>query len=152
MNQPARASSSESNRVTQSMSRKQPSPTEITWRVLEELEAFQGIYWREVQGEFQGAYDEVAIWILLADAADLNRAHRRLRDVVSPRFYLARFTVSYIVRMPEGEMILDFLDGNDAIERAGAFRPLGERPYLDCKGTSVFRGDPKPARPRRHVH
>lgn len=134
------------------MSRKEPSSTEITYRVLEELEAFQGIYWLEVQGEFHGAYDEVAIWILLNNPADLGRAHRRFRDVVSSRFYLAHFTVSYIVRSPDGEIILDFLADNDEIERAGASRPLGASPSLRRSTTSVFRISAKPERPRRHVH
>jgi hypothetical protein len=134
------------------MSHKEPSSTEVTYRVLEELEAFQGIYWREVRGEFHGAYDEVVIWILLADAGDLNRAHRRFRDTVASRFYLAHFAVSYIVKSPEGEIILDFLADNDEIERAGASRPLGASPSRKQSATLVFRMTAKPERPRRHVH
>lgn len=115
------------------MSRKQPSPTEITWRVLSELEACDGVYWRKVQGQYQSGtgYDEIAVWILLADASGLERAHRRFRDVVSPHFYLAHFTVSYSVMAPEGQVVLDFLGDNDAIEDAGSPRhPLGSRPWL----------------------
>lgn len=134
------------------MSRKEPSSAEITYRVLEELEAFQGIYWQEVRGEFHGAYDEVAIWILLDSPGDLGRAHRRFRDTLSSRFYLAHFTVSYIVRTPEGEVILDFLADNDEIERAGSSRPLGENPSLRHATGSIFSMAAKPERPRRHVH
>lgn len=156
MNGLARASSDECNEYPKPMSRKEPSSTEVTYRILEELEAFQGIYWQEVRGEFHGAYDEAAIWILLSDAADLPRAHRRFRDTVSSRFYLAHFTVSYMVRTTEGEMILDFLGDNDAIERAGASRPLGTCPSLKQSDTSVFRASVQPARKpervRRHIH
>lgn len=119
------------------MSRKQPSPTEITWRVLSELEACQGVYWRTVKGEYQcgTGHDEVAIWILLADAAGLERAHRRFRDVVSPHFYVARFSVSYSVMTPDGPMVLDFLGDNDAIEDAGGPRhPLGTKPWPMSSG------------------
>jgi hypothetical protein len=119
------------------MSRKQPSPTEITWRVLSELEACQGIYWRSVKGEYQygTGHDAVAIWILLADAAGLARAHRRFRDVVSPHFYVARFTVSYSVMTPDGPMVLEFLGDNDAIEDAGGpCHPLGMKPRLMASG------------------
>lgn len=134
------------------MSHKEPSSTEVTCRVLEELEAFQGIYWLEVRGEFHGAYDEVAIWILLAHPGDLNRAHRRFRDVVSSRFYLVHFTVSYIVRTPSGEVTLDFLADNDEIERAGASRPLGSTPSLSRAGSSVFQMTARSDRSRRHIH
>jgi len=114
------------------MSRKQPSPTETAWRVLSDLEAYQGVYWREVKGEYQSGtgHDEIAIWILLADANGLERAHRRFRDVVSQHFYLAHFTVSYSVMSPEGPVVLDFLGDNDAIEDAGGPRhPLGTKPW-----------------------
>jgi hypothetical protein len=134
------------------MSHEVPSPTEITYRVLEELEAFQGIYWRAVRGEFHGAYDEVAIWILLKEAGDLARAHRRFRDVVSSRFYLAHFTVSYLVATPDGEMLLECLVDNDAIERAGASCPLGARPPSMRAGSSLFRIAAGPETPRRRVH
>lgn len=133
------------------MSHKVPSATEITYRVLEELEAFQGIYWRQVRGEFHGAYDEVAIWILLSEPGDLTRAHRRFRDVVSSRFYLAHFTVSYIVATPEGEMLLECLADNDEIERAGTLRPLGARPSMHA-GSSIFRMAARPETPRRRIH
>lgn len=119
------------------MSRKLPSPTEIAWRVLAELEACQGVYWREVKGEYHAGtdYEEIAIWILLADAAGLERAHRRFRDVVSQHFYLARFTVSYSVMTPEGRVVLDFLGDNDAIEEAGdPCHPLGAKPWLMTSG------------------
>jgi len=119
------------------MSRKQPSPTEITWRVLSELEACEGIYWRAVKGEYQCGtdHDEVAIWILLTDAAGLERAHRRFRDVVSPHFYVARFSVSYSVMTPDGPMVLDFLGDNDAIEDAGGpCHPLGTKPWPMSSG------------------
>ena len=119
------------------MSRKQPSPIEIAWRVLSDLEVCQGVYWRDVKGEYQcgTGYDEIAIWILLADTAGLDRAHRRFRDVVSQHFYLARFTVSYSVMSPEGPVVLDFLGDNDAIEHAGGPRhPLGTKPWLMTPG------------------
>ena len=134
------------------MSRKMPSETEITYRVLEELEAFQGVYWKQVQGQFQGAYDEAAIWILLSDAADLPRAHRRFRDVVASRLYLVRFTVSYTVMTPDGELTLDCLNNNEEIERAGTSRPLGAHPSLKRSVGSVFSMAAKPEKPRRHVH
>ena len=131
---------------------KEPSANEIACRLLEELEAFQGIYWQQVRGECHAAYDEIAIWILLASPGDLHRAHRRFRDTVSSRFYLAHFTVSYIVRTPEGEMILDFLTDNDEIERAGMSRSLGANPCRKQQAASVFRLAAEPERPRRHVH
>jgi hypothetical protein len=134
------------------MSHKEPSSTEVTYRVLEELEAFQGVYWREVKGEFHGACDEIAIWILLSHVGDIVRAHRRFRDVVSPRFYLARFTVSYIFHTPDGEVLLDFLADNDEIEQAGSSRPLGANPSLMRTPTSIFRRGPKAIGSRRHVH
>jgi hypothetical protein len=115
------------------MSCKRPSPTEIAWRVLTELEACQGVYWREVKCEYESGtgHDEIAIGILLADAPGLERAHRRFRDVVSQHFYLARFTVSYSVMSPLGD--------NDAIEDAGGPRhPLGTKPWLMTSG-GVFR-------------
>lgn len=65
----AHASSYGSNRVSASMSHKEPSSTEVAYRVLEELEAFQGVYWREVKGEFHTACDEIAIWVLLSMSA-----------------------------------------------------------------------------------
>lgn len=117
------------------MSRKQPTPAEVAWRVLTELQACQGVYWREVQVQCQGHYqsgtshDETAFRILLADADDLGRAHRRFRDVVSPHFYLAHFSVSYFVMSPDGPDLLCFLADNDAIEDAGDPRhPLGGKP------------------------
>lgn len=134
------------------MSHKEPSSTEVAYRVLEELEAFQGVYWCEVKGEFHGAYDEIAIWILLSHAGDIARAHRRFRDVVSPRFYLARFTVSYIVRTPDGEILLDFLADSDEIEQAGSSRPLGASPSLMRAPTSVFRASPGAIGSRRRAH
>jgi hypothetical protein len=135
-----------------SMSHKEPSSTEVAYRVLEELEAFQGVYWREVKGEFHAAYDEIAIWILLVHVGDIARAHRRFRDVVSSRFYLARFTVSYIVATPDGEVLLDFLSGNDEIEQAGSTRPLGAKPVPRHAPTSIFRPSPKAIASRRHIH
>lgn len=134
------------------MSHKEPSSTEVAYRVLEELEAFQGVYWRKVKGEFHGAYDEVAIWILLSHVGDLARAHRRLRDVLSSRFYLAHFTVSYIFQTPDGEVLLDFLADNDEIEKAGSSRPLGANPALMRTATSIFRPSAKAVVSRRHVH
>ena len=123
------------------MSRKQPFPTDIAWRVRTELEACQGVYWREVQGQYQSrtGHDEIAIRILLADADSLGRAHRRFRDVVSPHFYLAHFSVSYSVMSPEGPVVLDVLADNDAIEDAGGPRhPLGGKPRPMPSG-SAFR-------------
>lgn len=105
-----------------------------------------------MKGEFQGAFDEIAIWVLLSHGGDLARAHRRLRDVVSSRFYLARFTVSYIFRTPDGEVLLDFLADNDQIERAGSARPLGANPALIRSSTTIFRPGPKAMGLRRHVH
>ena len=134
------------------MSHKEPSSAEVAYRVLEELEAFQGVYWREVKGEFQSAYDEIAIFILLSHVGDIARAHRRFRDVVSPRFYLARFTVSYICWTPDGEMLLDFLADNDEIERAGSSRPLGINPVLRRATTSMFRPVVKAISSRRRMH
>jgi len=134
------------------MSCKLPSETEITYRILEELEAYQGIYWKQVRGEFHGNYGEIAIWILLSEAGDIARAHRRFRDVVSPRFYLAHFTVSYSVRTAEGEVLLDFLGDNDEIECAGTTRPLGVNPSLKKTGITVFASCDKPAKARRHIH
>ena len=55
----------------------QPNSAEIAYRALEELEAFQGVYWRAVKGEFHGDFDEIAIWILLTHVGDIARAHRR---------------------------------------------------------------------------
>lgn len=121
------------------MQHTQPNAAEAAYRVLEELEAFQGVYWREVKAEFQGDFNEIAIWILLTHVGDIARAHRRLRDVVSPRFYLAHFTVSYICWTPDGEMLLDFLADNEEIERAGSLRPLGINPVLRRAATSIFR-------------
>jgi hypothetical protein len=120
------------------MSRKQPSPTEVTFHVLEDLEAFEGIYWHRVAGEYHGAYDEIAIWILLSDAGALPRAHRRFRDVVASRFYLAHFAVAYMADTPEGRVTLDFLADNDEIERAGSSRPLGSKPALMRSERNVF--------------
>jgi hypothetical protein len=121
------------------MQHTQPNSAEVAYRALEELEAFQGVYWRAVKGEFQGDYNEITIWILLTHAGDIARAHRRLRDVVSPRFYLAHFTVSYICWTPDGEMLLDFLADNEEIEKAGSLRPLGINPVLRRAATSIFR-------------
>ena len=134
------------------MSHNQPSSAEVVYRALKELEAFQGVYWREVKAEFQGDHDEIAIWILLTHAGDIARAHRRFRDVVSPRFYLAHFTVSYICWTPDGEMLLDFLADNDEIERAGSSRPLGVNPVLRRTAGSIFQPNVRSINPRRHLH
>lgn len=134
------------------MSHKEPDSAEVAYRVLEELEAFRGVYWREVKGEFHAGYDEIAIWILLTHAGDIARAHRRLRDVLSPRFYLAHFTVSYLCWTPDGEMLVDFMADNDEIEQAGSSRPLGARPVLGRTATSIFKPGAKAVCARRHVH
>jgi hypothetical protein len=134
------------------MSHNQPNSAEVVYRALKELEAFQGVYWREVKGEFHGDPDEIAIWILLTHAGDIARAHRRFRDVVSPHFYLARFTVSYICWTPDGEMLLDFLADNDEIERAGSSRPLGINPVLRRAVRSIFQPSVRAISSRRHVH
>jgi hypothetical protein len=121
------------------MSRKAAlSPNEIEWRVLEDLQALEGTHWREVQGEYHGTYEEMAIWILLAKAEDIEPAHRKFRDVISAYSCLVRFTVSYSVKVPGGEMLLEFLDGNDQIDGIGV-EPLGSRPALKRTGRSVFR-------------
>lgn len=130
----------------------QPNSAEVAYRALEELEALRGVYWRAVKGEFQGDYDEIAIWILLTHVGDIARAHRRVRDVVSPRFYLAHFTVSYICWTPDGEMLLDFLADNDEIEQAGSSRPLGINPVLRRAATSIFRPSVRAISSRRRVH
>lgn len=127
----------------------QPNAAEVAYRALEELQAFQGVYWREVKGEFQGDFDEITIWILLTHVGDIARAHRRLRDVVSSRFYLAHFTVSYICWTPAGEMLLDFLADNEEIEKAGSSRPLGINPVLRRAATSIFRPNVKAIYSRR---
>jgi hypothetical protein len=132
------------------MQHTQPNSAEVAYRALEELEALQGVYWRAVKGEFQGDHDEVTIWILLTHVGDIARAHRRLRDVVSPRFYLAHFTVSYICWTPDGEMLLDFLADND--EQAGSSRPLGINPVLRRAATSIFRPSVRAISSRRRVH
>ena len=130
----------------------QPNSAEIAYRALEELEAFQGVYWRAVKGEFHGDFDEIAIWILLTHVGDIARAHRRLRDVISPRFYLAHFTVSYVCWTPDGEMLLDFLPDNDEIEQAGSSRPLGINPVLRRAATSMFRPSVRAISSRRRIH
>jgi hypothetical protein len=134
------------------MPHNQSNSAEVAYRALEELEAFQGVFWREVKGEFHGDYDEIAIWILLSHVGDIARAHRRLRDVLSPRFYLARFAVSYICWTPDGEVLLDFLADNDEIERAGSSRPLAANPALRRAAASIFRPSVKTIYSRRHVH
>ncbi len=134
------------------MSRNQQSSNEIPRRVLAELEAFQGIYWQEVRSELHDERGEITIWILLNGPADLCRTHRRFRDVVSSRFYLARFSVSYVTRSPDGEIVLDFLADNDAIESAGTSRPLGISPALRRCSVSLFPMAPRAERSRRHVH
>lgn len=121
------------------MSRKAQSPMEIEWRVMEDLQALDGRYWKEAQGEYHGAYDEMAVWILLTKADDIDAAHRKFRDVISAYSDLARFTVSYSVRVPEGEMLLEFLAGNDDIDGVGLHRALGSNPTLKRSGGSVFR-------------
>lgn len=130
----------------------QPNSAEVAYRALEELEALNGVYWRAVKGEFQGDHDEVTIWILLTHVGDIARAHRRLRDIVSPRFYLAHFTVSYICWTPDGEMLLDFLADNDEIEQAGSSRPLGINPVLRRAATSIFRPSVRAISSRRRVY
>ena len=121
------------------MSRKAHSPMEIEWRVMEDLQALDGRYWKEAQGEYHGAYEEMAVWILLTKAGDIDAAHRKFRDVISAYSDLARFTVSYSVRVPDGEMLLEFLAGNDEIDGIGLHRPLGSNPTLKRSGGSVFR-------------
>jgi hypothetical protein len=121
------------------MSRKAQSPMEIEWRVMEDLQALDGRCWKEAQGEYHGAYEEMAVWILLAKAEDIDAAHRKFRDVISAYSDLARFTVSYSVRVPDGEMLLEFLAGNDEIDGIGLDRPLGSNPTLKRSGSSVFR-------------
>lgn len=130
----------------------QPNSAEVAYRTLAELEAFQGVYWRAVKGEFQGDFDEIAIWILLTQAGDIARAHRRLRDVVSPRFYLAHFTVSYLCWTPDGEMLVDFLADNSEIEQAGLSRPLGVNPVLRRAASNIFRPSVRAISSRRRAH
>lgn len=119
------------------MSRKNPSPPEIEWRVLDDLQALEGSAWKEVQGQYQGAYEVMAVWILLAKAEDIDAAHCRFRDVIATYSDLVRFDVSYSVRAPEGEVLLEALSGNDEIDLK---RPLGSKPVLKRSGQSVFRG------------
>ena len=121
------------------MSLRAQSPMEIEWRVMEDLQALDGRYWKEAQGEYHGAYEEMAVWILLAKAEDIDAAHKKFRDVISAYAHLARFTVSYSVRVPEGEMLLEFFSDNDEIDGAGGSRPLGLNPVLKRSGLSVFR-------------
>jgi hypothetical protein len=124
------------------MSYKAPSPTEIEWRVLSDLQALEGTCWKEVQGEYHGAYEEMAVWILLEKAEDIHAAHRKFRDLISAYSTLVRFSVSYSVRVAEGEMLLDALSGSaeiDLIDLTGAERPLGADPTLKRPGRSIFR-------------
>ena len=130
----------------------QPNSAEVAYRALEELEAFRGIFCREVKGEFHGDFDEITIWILLTHVGDIARAHRRVRDVISPRFYLAHFTVSYICWTPDGEMLVDFLADNNEIEQAGSLRPLGINPVLRRAATSIFRPSVRAISSRRRAH
>jgi|EndMetStandDraft_4_1072995.scaffolds.fasta_scaffold614510_2 hypothetical protein len=120
------------------MSRKSPNPTEIEWRVLDDLQALDGKCWKEARGEYHGAYDEMAVWILLMKAQDIDAAHRKFRDVILPYSGLVRFTVSYSLRVPEGEMLLEALSG-DEIALIGVERPLGSNPTLKHSSRSVFR-------------
>ena len=118
------------------MSRKAPSPTEIEWRVLKDLQALEGRAWKEAQGEYHGAYEEMAVWILLERAEDIEPAHKKFLRVISAYSDLVRFTVSYSVKMPMGEMLLDALSGNDEIYRAHS---LGANPEMKRGAGSVFR-------------
>jgi hypothetical protein len=120
------------------MSRKAQSPLEIEWRVMEDLQALDGRHWKEAQGEYHGAYEEMAVWILLEKAEDIEAAHRKFRDVIAPYACLARFTVSYSAKVPEGEMLLEFLDGNAEIDGVG-MHALGSKPTLKRSNHSVFR-------------
>jgi hypothetical protein len=119
------------------MSRRALSPTEIEWRVLENLQALEGTVWKEVQGEYHGAYEEMAVWILLAKAEDIEPAHRKFRDVIAAYSRLVRFTVSYSMRVPEGEMLLEALSG-DEVALIGVDRALGSNPALKLSSRSVF--------------
>lgn len=119
------------------MSRKAPGPTEIEWRVLNALRALEGTCWKEVQGEYHGAYEEMAVWILLEKAEDIDTAHKRFRDVISAYSDLVRFAVSYSVRVAASEMLLDALSGNDEIYRRTD--SLGANPQMKRASHSVFR-------------
>lgn len=119
------------------MSRKSPSPTEVEWRVLDNLQALNGTFWKEVRGEYHGAYSEMAVWILLNRAEDIDTAHRKFRDVILAYSDMVRFTVSYSLRVPEGEMLLEALSG-DEIALIGVERALGSNPTLKLSSRSVF--------------
>jgi hypothetical protein len=119
------------------MSRKSPSPTEIEWRVLDALQALNGKFWKEARGEYHGAYDSMGVWILLMKAEDIDAAHRKFRDVILAYSDMVRFTVSYSLRVPEGEMLLEALSG-DEIDLIGVERPLGSNPTLKRSTRNVF--------------
>ena len=120
------------------MSRKSPSPREIEWRVLDDLQALDGKCWKEARCEYHGAYDEMAVWILLTKAEDSDAAHRKFRDVILAYSDLVRFSVSYSVRVPDGELLLEALSGNE-IDLIGVEYPLGSNPTLKRSTHSVFR-------------
>lgn len=120
------------------MSYKPPSPSEIEWRVLDSLQDLNGKSWKEARGEYHGTYDAMAVWILLFKAEDIDTAHQTFRDVILGYSDLVRFSVSYSVKAPEGEILLEALS-SDEIALIGITRALGSNPELKTTGRSVFR-------------
>lgn len=119
------------------MSYKPPSSSEIEWRVLDSLQAQNGKFWKEARGEYHDAYNDMAVWILLNKAEDIGAAHRKFRDVILAYSDMVRFTVSYSLRVPEGELLLEALSG-DEIAQIGVEHALGSNPTLKRSSRSVF--------------
>lgn len=113
--------------------------------VLEELRRHQGTLWKEVYGELQIQFEEIAIWILLYHDSELLACHDQFCQIVSNYFDVVapiNFTVHYIILSEGVEYSLAFLVDNAEILRRVGDETLGAMPdQRPIPPESVFKAE-----------
>lgn len=99
--------------------------------VIQELKRYEGLLWKEVQGELHIQYGEIPIWILLYHDSNIFHAHSQFYQTVSKYFDAVsplNFTVQYIILSDGVEYSLEFLIDNAEITRRVGDETLGAIP------------------------
>lgn len=119
--------------------------------VLDRLRAQEGRAWREVKGEWQAAYDEFAIWILLYEDSDLAESHAAFVAQVAPvmdRIAPVQVTVGYTILKGPLDITVDTLMDSAEILHADP-AALGCSPQTALRdATCVFDAPSSGLRPR----
>ena len=52
--------------------------------MLTDLASGNGTFWKEAVGELQSQYNEIVLWVLLYEDANLSQTHAALRETLRP--------------------------------------------------------------------